>query len=123
MKTINKNKSSFPRPFRFAIYILLVTIVGFMNWVAIYANDPPMDATPNIEIRLAEALAPLSDPEPELEEWILSFSANILNESVESENNIETRLAEALEPVEDPQPELEEWILNFSDEILSGAGQ
>jgi len=50
-----------------------------MNWVAIYANDPPMDATPNIEIRLAEALAPLSDPEPELEDWILNFSDKILS--------------------------------------------
>jgi len=123
MKTINKNKSNFPRPFRFAIYILLVTIVGFMNWAVIYANDPPRNATPSIEIRLAEALAPLSDPEPELEEWIMSFSANIINESVESDNNIEIRLAKALEPVEDPQSELEDWLLNFSDEIISGAGQ
>jgi hypothetical protein len=88
MKTINKNKSSFPRPFRFAIYILLVTIVGFMNWVVIYANDPPMDATPNIEIRLAEALAPLSDPEPELEEWKVSNQKTTLKPALRKPWNL-----------------------------------
>jgi len=123
MKTINKNKSSFPRPFRFAIFLIVVTIVGFMNWVAISANDPRTETTPNIETRLAEALVPLSDPEPELEDWIMSISANIIGESFETENNIETRFAEALEPIDDPQPELEDWLLNFSDDIISGTDQ
>ena len=123
MKTINKNKSSFPRPFRFAIYILLVTIVGFMNWVVIYANDPPMDATPNIEIRLAEALAPLSDPEPELEDWLLALSGTIISDSQEANTNLESRLYEALEPVDDLEPELEDWLLNFSDDEISAAGK
>ena len=123
MKTINKNKSSFPRPFKFVIYIIVVTIVGFMNWVAISANDPEREATPNLETRLNEALVPISDPEPALEDWIMSFSANIINESFESETNIETRLAEALEPIDDPQPALEDWLLNFSDEMISGTGQ
>ena len=123
MKTINKNKSSFPRPFKFAIYLTAVTIVGFMNWMALSANDPAIESTQAFETRLAEALAPLSDPEPALEDWIMSFSDNFISESIESETNIETRLAEALEPVEDPQPELEDWLLNFSDDIISGTGQ
>lgn len=122
MKTINKNKSSFPRPVKFVIYLIAVTIVGFMNWTAINAIDPPMEATPNLETRLADALVPLSDPEPELEDWIMLISANIINNSFETENNLETRLAEALEQIDDPQPELEDWILNFSDQILSGTG-
>jgi hypothetical protein len=113
MKTINKNKSSFPRPFRFAIYLIVVTIVGFMNWVAISANDPERETTPNLETRLAEALVPLSDPEPELEDWLLSFSYTILK----------SRLDEALNPVDDLEPELEDWLLNFSDEIISGTDQ
>ena len=79
MKTINKNKSSFPRPFRFAIYLIVVTIVGFMNWAAISANDPRTETTPNIETRLAEALVPLSDPEPELEDWLLNFPDEIIS--------------------------------------------
>jgi len=74
MKTINKNKSNFPRPFRFATYLIVVTIVGFMNWNAISASDPGKETTPTIETRLAEALIPLPDPEPELEDWLLNFS-------------------------------------------------
>lgn len=120
MKTINKNKSNFPRPYKFAIYVITVTIFGFMNWVALSANDPAIASPQSLETRLAEALVPLSDPEPELEEWILSFTDGITSESAESENNLESRLAEALEPVEDPQPELEDWLLNFAEEFESG---
>lgn len=123
MKTINNSKSSFPRPFRLAIYLLVVIIIGFMNSMVSYASDPTGAATPCIEMRLAEALVPISDPEPELEDWIMSISANIIGESFESQNNIETRFAEALEPIDDPQPELEDWLLNFSDDIISGIGE
>jgi len=83
MKTINKNKSNFPRPFRFAIYLIVVTIVGFMNWVAISANDPGKETTPTIEKRLAEALVPLPDPEPELEDWLVNFSENMVSDAGE----------------------------------------
>jgi len=120
MKTINNNKSNFPKPFRFAIYIIVVSIVGLMNWVATYANDTGMEATPNIETRLAEALVPISDPEPELEDWILSLSDNIISESNKAMTSLETRLAEALKPVDESEPALEYWVLNLSDDILSG---
>ena len=123
MKTIHKNKSTFPRPFRFAIYLLVVTIVGFMNWVVTYANDPSGVAPPNIETRLAEALIPLSDPEPELEDWLLALSGTIDSDSQEANTNLESRLDEALEPVDDPEPELEDWLLNFSDDEISAAGE
>jgi hypothetical protein len=33
----------------------------------------------NIETRLAEALEPVEDPQPELEDWILNFSDKILS--------------------------------------------
>ena len=121
MKTINK--SNFPKPFRFAIYLIAVTIVGFMNWVALSANDPGMESTQTLEIRLAEALVPVSDPEPALEEWILTLSQNIINDNQEANPSLESRLAKALEPVDEPAPELEDWLLNFSDEILAGTGQ
>lgn len=123
MKTINNNKSNFPKPFKFAIYLIAVTVIGFMNWIAISANDPGLETTQSFETRLADALAPLSDPEPELEEWILSFSDNIISENDKSESSLDSRLSEALEPVEDPQPELEDWLLNFSDNMLQGAGE
>ena len=123
MKTINKNKSSFPKPFRLAIYLIVISIVGLMNWAVTYANDPKMETTPNIEIRLAEALIPISDPEPELEDWILTFSQSIINDSQEANPSLESRLAKALEPADDPAHELEDWLLNFSDNMLSEAGE
>ena len=123
MKTINKNKSSFPRPFRFVIYLLVVTIVGFMNWAVTYANDPKLESTQNIETRLAEALIPLADPEPELEDWLLALSGTIISDNQDANTSLEARLAEALEPVEDPEPELEDWLLNFSDNQISAAGE
>jgi hypothetical protein len=103
MKTISNNRRKFPRPFKFAMYLLVVTIVGLANWVMTYANEPERPSALSIESRLVEALVPIPEPEPELEEWILS---------------LEDRLAEALEPVSDLEPELEEWILNFSEDFL-----
>jgi hypothetical protein len=119
MKTINKNTSRFPKPFKFAIYLFVVTIVGFMNWAITYANDPIMEDTPTIETRLAEALAPLPDPEPELEDWLLALSGNMISVGQEENTSLESRLDEALNPVDDPEPELEDWLLNFSDDIVS----
>lgn len=79
MKTISNNNRNFPKPFRFAIYVVAVTIVGFMNWMAISANDPVMESSLKLESRLAEALAPAEDPEYELEDWILTLSEDILS--------------------------------------------
>jgi hypothetical protein len=118
MKTISNNNRNFPKPFRFAIYVVAVTIVGFMNWMAISANDPVMESSLKLESRLSEALAPLPDPEPELEEWILKF-ADDFKKNKQTKNSLETRLAEALEPAEDPEYELEDWILTLSEDILS----
>ena len=120
MKTINNNKSNFPRPYKFAIYLVAVTIVGFVNWVALSASDLESASSQSMETRLAEALAPVPDPEPELEEWILSFTSDVTSQSADSETNLESRLAEALEPVEDPEPELEDWLLNFAEWFESG---
>jgi hypothetical protein len=119
MKTINNNESNFPRPFKFAIYLIAVFIVGLMNWMVSYANDSEMEDVANIETRLAEALVPLPDPEPELEDWILSLSENMISQSDPSVLSLESRLAEALEPVEESVPGLEGWLLNLSDDILS----
>ena len=123
MKTISNNNSKFPKPFRFTIYLIVVTVVGFMNWMTLNANDPGMETTMTLESRLAEALVPLTEQEPELEDWILSFSENITSVNNKSKSTLETRLAEALEPVEDPESALEEWLLNFSDDITSGTGE
>ncbi len=119
MKTISNNNSKFPKPFRFTIYVIVVTIVGFMNWITANANDPVMETTMSLESRLADALIPITDQEPELEDWILSLSDNLTTEINKSKSNLESRLSEALEPLEDPEPALEDWILNFSDNMIS----
>lgn len=123
MKTISNNNSKFPKPFRFTIYLIVVTVIGLMNWMTLSANDPGMVTTKSLESRLAEAIIPIPEPEPELEDWILTLSANIINESDESISSLETRLAEALEPVEDPEPALEDWLLNFADDITPVTGE
>ena len=116
---MNDNRKGFPKPVRFAIYLLLVTVAGFVNWKMTYANDPGMNSASSFDPSLIEALAPIPDPEPELEAWLLSFSENF-TETGAFDNSLETRVAEALEPVPDPEPELEEWILNLSEDILEG---
>lgn len=118
MKTINNSNKRFPRPFKFAMYLVLVSALCFLNYMTLSANDPGYNQVKSLEIRLAEALVPVADPEHELEDWILTFSQNLDVENKETEINLETRLAEALKPVADPEPEIGEWMLTLSDELL-----
>ena len=80
MKTISNSKRRFPKPIKFAMYLVLVSALGFLNWMTINANDPGMEERRSLEIRLAEALIPVPDPEPELEGWLLTLSEDILGE-------------------------------------------
>ncbi len=118
MKIINNTNKRFPRPFKFAMYLVLVSALCFLNYMTLSANDPGYTQVKSLEIRLAEALVPLADPEHELEDWILTFSQNIDAENNETKINLETRLTEALKPVADPEPEIGEWLLTLSDELL-----
>ncbi|MCK4748152.1 MAG: hypothetical protein KAT15_13980, partial [Bacteroidales bacterium] len=85
MKTTNETKRDFPKPFRFALYLLTVSAICFLNWMAIYAGDPVPENSRNLENRLAAALIIESDPEPVLEDWMLTFSDDYLVENSESE--------------------------------------
>jgi hypothetical protein len=120
MKTSSNHKNGFPEPVRILIYLITVVITGFMNWMVIYAGDPVKRSASGTEAGPAEAMVPGPDAEPELEEWLLSFSAAVLAEPNHSATGLESRLARALEPAEDPDPGLEEWILEWTEEILSG---
>ena len=100
------------------MYLVLVSALSILNYMSLSANDPGYSQVKSLEIRLAEALEPVADPEHELEDWLLTFSQNIENENKEIKNNLETRLAEALIPVADPEPEIEEWLLTLSDFLL-----
>ena len=117
MKTINNSKRRFPKPIKFSMYLVLVVTLGFLNWMTTYANDSEMEER-SLETRLAEALIPEADPEPELEAWILKLSDH--SETAKSENvtNLEARLAEALKPAADPEPKLEGWLITLSENIL-----
>ena len=77
MKTINNSKRRFPKPIKFAMYLVLVATLGFLNWMTTYANDSEMEER-SLETRLAEALIPEADPEPKLEGWLLTLSEDIL---------------------------------------------
>jgi hypothetical protein len=118
MKTIDNSNKRFPRPFKFAMYLVLVSAFCFLNYMTLSANDPGYNQVKSLEIRLAEALEPLADPELELEDWILTFFQNLDAENKETKINLETRLAEALKPIADPEPEIGEWLLTLSDELL-----
>ena len=118
MKTINNTNKRFPKPFKLMMYLVLVSALSILNYMSLSANDPGYNQVKSLEIRLAEALEPVADPEHELEDWLLTFSQNIENENKEIKNSLETRLAEALIPVADPEPEIEEWLLTLSDFLL-----
>jgi hypothetical protein len=118
MKTISDTKKRFPKPMKFAMYLVLVSAFCLLNYMTTYANDPGYKQVKSLEIRLAEALVPLADPEQELEDWILTFSNNIAAENDETKTDLESRLAEALKPIADHEPEIGEWLLTLSDEIL-----
>ena len=101
MKTTNETKRDFPKPFRFALYLLTVSAFCFLNWMAIYAGDPVTEYSRNLEIRLAAALIVDIDPEPVLEDWMLSFSDDYTAANAESEIT------------------LEDWMLTFSDDYIA----
>ena len=102
MKTISNSNGKFPKPFKFAMYLAMVTAIGFLNHLSLSANDPGYNQERSLEVRLSEALVPADDPEIELEDWILTFSDQSMKKNKETKISLETRLAEALKPVADP---------------------
>ena len=123
MKTISNANVKFPKPFKFAMYLLLVSALCFLNYISLSANDPAHNKVNGLEIRLAEALEPAADPEYELEGWILTFTSKFNEEGKETKNSLETRLTEALKPVADPEPELDDWLLTFSEDLMEESGE
>ena len=118
MKTINNSNGKFPKPFKIAMYLVLVAAFSLLNYMSLSANDPGFSSAKSLEMRLEEALIPAADPEIELEDWILTFSDQYKESKKENKINIETRLKEALKPVADPEPEIEEWMLTLSDDLM-----
>ena len=84
MKTTSRTSRTLPSPIRFSIYILAVAVFCFVNWTALKAADPADNEAGSLETRLAEALVPVADPEPELEDWMLTIA-----EDTETELTVE----------------------------------
>jgi hypothetical protein len=101
MKTTSRTSRILPSPIRFSIYIIAVAAFCFVNWTALKAADPADDEAPSLEARLAEALVPVADPEPELEDWMLIVPENYNTVVAESEII------------------LENWMLTFADEYVA----
>lgn len=123
MKTISNSNGKFPKPFKFAMYLAMVMVIGFLNFMSLSANDPGYNQVRSLEVRLSEALVPAADPEIELEDWILTFSDQSMKENKETKIRLETRLADALKPAADPEPEIENWMLTFSETFMEESGE
>ena len=142
MKTTSRNSRTLPSPIRFSIYIIAVAAFCFVNWTALKAADPAENEARSLEARLAEALVPVADPEPVLEDWMLTvpeseirleswmltFAEDYLAANAESEIRLEnwmltvTESEIALESwmvdcdefqgTEETAPAVEEWMVN-----------
>ena len=123
MKTIINSNKRYPKPFKVAMYLVLVSALCFLNYRSVSANDPGYNQVRSLEVRLSEALVPAPDPEHELEDWILNFSDQLIKEKKDTKNSLETRLTEALKPVADPEPEIDEWLLTLSEDLMKESGE
>ena len=120
MKTTSKTKRDFPKPFRFAIYLFAVIVFCFLNWVTTYAGDPETEKAQTLESRLAAVLVLEADPEPELEDWMLSFNDEVLAEFEDEEAVPEAWMLDPAYFVipdyliveKEEEPVLEDWMLD-----------
>jgi hypothetical protein len=102
MKTTKRSSSkTLPSPIKVSIYLLVVAVCCFINWTVLRAGDPVNSVSNSLEERLAAALVPETDPEPALEDWMLTFADEYLAVNAESE------IA------------LEEWMLSFADAYIA----
>jgi hypothetical protein len=108
MKTQKPATRTLPSPIKFSFYLIGVTVFCFLNWTALRAADNIR--AHGLEQRLAEAIAPVADPEPEIEDWMLTAPAATIAET-------EIALEEwMLTPnaglVTESEIEVEEWMVN-----------
>ena len=78
MKTTKRSNPSLPSPFKFSVYIFAVAVLCFINWTALRAENPTEDRTRTLEERLADALIEEADPAPEIEDWMLNLSDDLM---------------------------------------------
>jgi hypothetical protein len=102
MKTTKRSSSkTLPSPIKVSIYLLVVAVCCFINWTVLRAGDPVNSVSNSLEERLAAALVPETDPEPALEDWMLTFADAYIADNAESE------IA------------LEDWMLTFAHDYVA----
>ena len=117
MKTTSQITRSFPKPVRFSLYVSAVVVLCFFNWVALQAEDPAK----SLENRLAAALVEEVEDEIEVQDWMLTFSDDVLA-AAETEIRLEPwMLTFSDEYIADREPEIEiePWMLTFSDDHMA----
>jgi hypothetical protein len=118
MKTTAKSNSSLPSPIRFSAYIFAVTVFCFINWTFLKAGDPIQNNTLSPDQSIAEAIVEEADPEPVLENWMLTINTGMRAEATEQEIALSTWMIDyhvfaGTETAEEPA--LEEWMVNLGD--------
>jgi hypothetical protein len=113
MKTTKRSSSkTLPSPIKVSIYLLVVAVCCFINWTVLRAGDPVNSVSNSLEERLAAALVPETDPEPALEDWMLTFAHDYVADNAESEIALENWMVDRLEfqcrgagQIHGPQPD------------------
>jgi len=117
MKTTSQITGSFPKPFKFSLYVSAVVVLCFFNWVALQTQAP----SESPEISLAAALVEEVEAEIEIESWMLTISDDFMTAN-ETEVRLEPwMLTFSNDYIADREPdiEIESWMLAFSDEYLA----
>lgn len=102
MKTAKHSTENFPRPGRLSLYICVVVVLCFFNWVALNAQEDE----PGIQLQdwmldfENGNQAVNEEPELKVEPWMLSFSQDYMAGTDESKINFEP------------------WMVNFEQRCL-----
>ncbi len=117
MKTTSQSTRSFPKPVKFFLYLTAVAVFCFFNWVTLQAQGPEK----SLENRLTAALVEEIEAEIEIQDWMLTFSEDVLateGNEIELESWMLTVSQDFIADRE-PEMELEPWMLSFSDDHLA----
>ena len=100
MKAAKLTTAKFPRPARFSLYICAVLVLCFFNWVALNAQTAR-----NHNAEFVITLAEESEPEIQLQDWMMDFENGYLAE------------------MDEPELKVEPWMLTFTPDYIAGTDE
>ena len=74
MKTTSSKRRCLPKPIRFSLLLIGIALVCLPNWIALKAGYPVQTTDPSAE-DLASIVEVDTEPELQLEDWMVSFDA------------------------------------------------